>query len=287
MMETENQSGTDPKEIQKQMDFQEARKAINDALTRANIHGCVADYEELPDDAELEDPVDRLRVEFGCLEELDRLLRILKDSIKVSESDWDYSLRVVDPSQLSIHVPDSDDLWYMVDAMVPTTDLPKVLEILQKHYAKPENRRPSAPTTNRQDPMSSQPGTEMVGILHRDEGKLSGEIVFDPPLKIHGDGSSIRGRSAGTFSVERITVRCREADESYYTEVEIGQPYRVNTYGPNTNGLDQYTDELIEKEMTEIVAPIISAHFGCFVTRIYWSEQGAQTDHHWNFDCDS
>jgi hypothetical protein len=160
----ENKAGNESRVIPSKKEFQEAIKALDDALTHAQIHAWLPDHEALSDDDEAGDPANGVRIELGCLDELDRLLRILTNPQAVSEplyqrivpsthdaypdDGWDYGL---DPRTATLdHGPEpcsNGNLSYEVWVHFPATDLPEVLKILQKHNARPENRRQLPPAT--------------------------------------------------------------------------------------------------------------------------------------------
>ncbi len=95
-----------------------------------------------------------------------------------------------------------------------------------------------------------------------------------PIVKIQGDGSSLWGSSDKSYSISRIEVNCYDFAEDH-GEVEF--------FGRNTKWF-QYTDNLIEKEVTEKLKPIIEEVVGRKVKKLGWSEQGMQPDDGWSFD---
>jgi hypothetical protein len=163
-MTNENQAANRSSTTWSKNEVQKALNALDDGLTSAGICALVGHTEEPPSGNEPGGQANAITIEFGCLDDLDRFLQILTNSGAASDplyqrivpstndgypdDGWDYGL---DPRTATLdHGPEpcsNGNLSYEVWVHFPATDLPEVLDILQKHNARPENRRQLPPAT--------------------------------------------------------------------------------------------------------------------------------------------
>lgn len=119
---------------------------------------------------------------------------------------------------------------------------------------------------------------------------------IEPPVEVHGNGTSLWGESKGLFTVDSVSV-------DYINWVSYPQNAKtdkihasVTLSGPNTDG-NVYTDTSVEFWLSKnnrlkgiirklVEAKLIEAGIKRRLPAFYlnWSEYGMQGEKFWNFD---
>jgi hypothetical protein len=120
--------------------------------------------------------------------------------------------------------------------------------------------------------------------------------TLNPPIEVHGNGTSLWGNSNGTFTVDSVSVDYINW-ESYPKNAATDRIHcSVTMEGPTTDG-NIYTDKSVEfwlsknNRLKGVVRKIVEGRLAqagikrklpafCFS----WSEYGMQGEKFWNFD---
>lgn len=97
------------------------------------------------------------------------------------------------------------------------------------------------------------------------------------PIKIKGDGSSLRGNSKKQFKIENFEIIYSHKDDKNNTYF-----LSVDAYGKDL-AWDTFTDGKIEKDIVPHVSKFLLEN-GYRLTKLSWSELGLQNNGTWNFD---